>query len=225
MKKRIFMAIVAILITGLLVGPSMAKGKKSDDGEKGPNGQAVGFSMAKGENFDDGEKGPSGRAGKSNIGHLYLYEKNPLTWEIVEGGPWGKMKYNTSGPTFNFVFNGHGLPRGQEFTLIYYIEPPTPTWPVGGTEVVCLGWGTVTGKCDGDDPYSCGEGNVHIQGSYDKGSLPEENNINEGAKIWLVQSRDVVCADGDENGISKIFQWNPTAILFEGELINYEKTP
>ena len=54
-------------------------------------------------------KGPSGQAGKSNVGHLYLYEKDEGTWEIIEGGAWGKMKYNLSGSTFDFVFNGHGL--------------------------------------------------------------------------------------------------------------------
>ena len=63
-------------------------------------------------------QGPSGPAGNSNVGHLYLYEKNPDTWEIVDGGAWGKMKYNLSGPTFDFVFNGHGLEAGWSYTLI-----------------------------------------------------------------------------------------------------------
>ena len=51
--------------------------------------------------------GKNGPAGKSNIGHLYLYEKNPTDWTIVEGGAWGKMKYNLSGPEFDFVFSVH----------------------------------------------------------------------------------------------------------------------
>jgi hypothetical protein len=29
-------------------------------------------------------KGPTVHAGKSNIGHLYLHQKNPETWEIVK---------------------------------------------------------------------------------------------------------------------------------------------
>ena len=40
---------------------------------------------------------PNGPSGKSHISHLYLYEKDPATWEIVEGGAWGKMKYNYEG--------------------------------------------------------------------------------------------------------------------------------
>ena len=40
--------------------------------------------------------GKNGPAGKSNVGHLYLYEKDPATWGIVDGGAWGKMKYNLS---------------------------------------------------------------------------------------------------------------------------------
>jgi len=28
--------------------------------------------------------GKTGQAGKSNVAHLYLYEKDPVTWEIVE---------------------------------------------------------------------------------------------------------------------------------------------
>jgi hypothetical protein len=186
MKKTIFMAIAAILITGLLAVPSIAKGEK----------------------FTEGEKGPSGQAGKSNIGHLYLYEKDPVDWTIVEGGPWGKMKYNLSGPTFDFVFNGHGLPIGQSYTLIYYPDP----WP--GTGLVCLGAGTVSG----DDVDNGGGGNIHIQGSYETGNLPIVGDENDGAKIWLVPTDDVNCET------QEMTAWNPTAILFEGALINYEKT-
>ena len=79
--------------------------------------------------------GKTGPAGKSNTAHLYLYEKDPATWEIVDGGAWGKMKYNLSGPEFEYVFNGHGLEAGEDYTLIYYPDP----WPGGG--LICLGDG------------------------------------------------------------------------------------
>ncbi len=189
MKKTLFMAISAILITGLLVVPSMAKEEK----------------------FQAGEKGPSGQAGKSNIGHLYLYEKSgDPDWEIVEGGMWGKMKYNLSGPTFDFVFNGHGLPVGQEFSLIYYPDP----WP--GNGLIILGSGVVMGI--GDDNGVGGD--IHIKGSIDKGSLPaqEDDNYDDGAKIWLVPSENV---DG-ESGV--MTGWSPGANLYEAALIKYEKT-
>ena len=70
-------------------------------------------------------KGPDGAAGKSNMAHLYLYEKNPADWSIVDGGAWGKMTYNQSGPTFDYVFNGHGLQPNEKYSLIYYADP----WP------------------------------------------------------------------------------------------------
>ena len=117
------------------------------------------------------------------------------------------MKYNLSGPTFDFVFNGHGLPIGQNYTLIYYPDP----WP--GEGLICLGYGTVTG----DDVDDGGGGNIHIRGSYDTGTLPIEGDENVGAKIWLVPSADVFC--GDESNESKMTGWDPTAILFEGALI------
>ena len=163
-------------------------------------------------------KGPSGPAGKSNVGHLYLYEKTPDPdfaredpWLIVEGGMWGKMKYNLSGPTFDFVFNGHGLPIGQEYTLIYYPDP----WPADG--LICLGSGIVV-----EDESEDGVGNIHIKGSVDTGDLPKENDDNYlagGAKIFLVPSGDVDC----DNQI--MIGWTgDDANLYEGALITFDDT-
>lgn len=142
------------------------------------------------------DKGGKGAAGNSNIAHLELWEKDPTSWEIVEDGAWGKMKHNLSGPTFDFVFNGHELEPDTEYTLIYYPDP----WP--GTGLICLGSGTAN---DG--------GNVHIQGSVDTGNLPGDDDENDGAKIWLVLSSDVDCDQGEMVG------WNPTEYLFEYDLI------
>ena len=153
--------------------------------------------------------GPHGQAGGSNIAHLYLYEKTPLEppdpenpWPIVEGGAWGKMTYNLSGSTFNFVFNGHGLEPGTDYTLIYYPDP----WP--GTYLICLGSGTADG-----------EGDVHIEGSEDTGDLPTVADTVPlgGAKIWLVLSDDVDCGN-------RMVGWNPTEYLFEGDVITFDDT-
>jgi hypothetical protein len=147
-------------------------------------------------------KGKSDPAGKSNVGHLYLYEKDSETWEIVEGGAWGKMKYNLSGPTFDFVFNGHSLAIGQDYTLIYYPDP----WP--GEGLICLG----SGKANKG-------GNVHIIGSVDTGDLPNEidENYPDGAKIWLVLTDDVDCDQ------AKMVGWDASAYLFEYDLITFEE--
>ena len=164
-------------------------------------------------------EGKSGPAGKSNIGHLYLYEKTPdpeLTrddpWLIVEGGAWGKMKYNLSGPTFDFVFNGHGLPIGQEYTLIYYPDP----WP--GEGLICLGSGIVV-ECE--DELQDGAGNIHIEESINTGDLPIEGDANfeNGAKIFLVPSGDVDCA-----GQVMVGWTGDDANLYEGALITFDDT-
>lgn len=147
--------------------------------------------------------GKNGPAGKSNTGHLYLYEKDPDTWEIVDGGAWGKMTYNLSGPRFKFVFNGHDLVPGEDYTLIYYPDP----WP--GNGLICLG-----------ESRANDEGNVHIRESVDTGDLPADYDIAPlgGAKIWLVLSDDV----DDVN--EKMVGWNPTEYLFEFDVITFVDT-
>ena len=146
-------------------------------------------------------KGPNGQAGNSNIAHLYLYEKSgDPDWEIVNKGAWGKMQYNLSGEEFEFVFNGHGLEAGENYTLIYYPD----SWP--GNGLICLGSGTANKG-----------GNVHIAESCDIDFLPVvlDDNFPVGAKIWLVLSADVDCDEHNMLG------WNPTEYLFEDALIQF----
>ena len=147
-------------------------------------------------------KGPNGQAGNSNIAHLYLYEKDPLTWDIVEDGAWGKMKYNLSGEMFEFVFNGHGLEAGSDYTLIYYPD----LWP--GNGLICLGSGVANKG-----------GNVHIAESCDIDFLPVvlDDNFPDGSKIWLVLSDDVDC------DAQNMIGWNPTEYLFEDDLIQFNE--
>jgi hypothetical protein len=139
---------------------------------------------------------------ESKLIYQYLYPKNPVTWEIIENGSWGKLKYRTSGVEFEYIFKGYQLTPKQNYTLIYYPDP----WP--GNGLICLGSGTVNE-----------EGKLYFSESVDTGSLPSENDENDGAKIWLVLSSDLDC----EN--SKMIAWNPTEYLFEKDLINYSKTP
>ena len=145
-------------------------------------------------------KGPNGQAGNSNIAHLYLYEKD-ANWDVVDKGAWGKMKYDLSGEMFEFVFNGHGLEAGSDYTLIYYPDP----WP--GNGLICLGNGTANKG-----------GEVHIAESCEGiDFLPVvlDDNFPDGAKIWLVLSADVAC------GEHKMIGWNPEEYLFEDDLIQF----
>ena len=146
-------------------------------------------------------RGKTGKAGNSNTAHLYLFQKDgEPDWNIVEGGAWGKMKYNLSGEEFEFVFNGHGLEPGEDYTLIYYPDP----WP--GTGLICLGSGTAKGR-----------GNVHIAESVNTGDLPSGADENDGAKIWLVLTADVDCD-------SQMIGWTPTEYLFEDDVIEFDDT-
>lgn len=137
MRKILVVAIVVMLTIGT-VGVAMAKDIPA-------NGKA--------------------QSGKSNIGHLYLYEKD-AGWVIVDGGAWGKLKHNVSGSSLDVVFNGHGLVAGQSYSLITYVDP----WP-GAVQVL----GTATADSDG---------NVHIAGSTSPGT---QNQL----KIWLVEANDL----------------------------------
>ena len=128
---------------------------------------------------------------KKSADHLYLYEKDPDTWEIVEDGAWGKMKYYPEDEEFNFVFNGHGLEGKEDYTLIVYPDP----WP--GKGLIVLG-----------DDISCKNGNVHIKGSVDTGDLDD-------AKIWLILTADYSA------GMEKMTGWHPTEYLFEHNLIDF----
>jgi len=151
-------------------------------------------------------RGPHGQAGKSNIAHLYLYEKDPSTWEIVEDGAWGKMKYNLAGSEFEFVFNGHGLQSDTEYALIYYVDQENPF----------VNWGKIGAVIS--TGISNKGGNIHLAGSVDIGSIPYEEDLNfgDGAKIWLILSSDY-------SGL-QMTGWHPTEYLFEHNLITFGDT-
>ena len=127
--------------------------------------------------------------------HLYLFEKDEGSWEIIEDGAWAKMNINLK--QWKFVFNGHGVDPG-DYKLICYVDP----WPGEGSKV--LGNGTADEN-----------GNIHIKGPINYTELhdinPEDYN---GSKIWLVPA-----ADFDETQ-QKMVAWNATQILFEFDLLN-----
>jgi len=144
-------------------------------------------------------------AGKPNA-ELYLYEKDPSTWEIVEDGARGKLKYNLSGVEFEYGFNGHGLEANTNYSLIYYPEPQE-TWPWGVTVI--------------DGGTANNGGNINLAGSVDLGidltGPADPYNPEGGAKIWLVLTADI-------NASSQLAGWNPTEYLFENNLIKYDDT-
>lgn len=160
---------------------------------------------------------------KSETDHLYLYQKDPGTWEIVKGGAWGKMTFRTKGSTFDFVFNGHNLEPNTDYSLIYYADP----WPGKGCRV-CEG---TAGGFIAKGTSNNG-GNLHLAGSVELNTdLPASDDYNSGghegcphdtpclhgAKIWLVLSSDY----SENPGMTA---WNPDKYLFEGRTIHYDDT-
>jgi hypothetical protein len=178
---------------------------------------------AKGEKPPKGRRGRIGQAGKSDVAFVELWEKDPETWEIVEDGAWGKLKYDIRGPTFDFHYNGHGLELDTDYSLIYYADP----WP-GDNPGALIAIGTTNHG-----------GNLHLKGSIDLGmSLPHPDDANYedpggdpgtpgepqqpfpfgGAKIWLVLSSDY------DHVEERMVNWNPGEYLFEHALMTYEDT-
>ena len=205
MHKKLHILTIGLVLIAFLAMPAIAQKPNMENGKPDFAGKPENPGKPDFAGKPD-SPGKNGQAGKSNVAHLYFYEKTgEPDWEIVEDGAWGKMKYNLTGPEFDFVFNGHGLETGSTYTLIYYPDP----WP--GDGLICLGAGLAN---EGGD--------VHIMGSVDTGDLPKEEDANyeAGAKIWLVLTDDVQCPS--DGGSGAMMGWNPTEYLFEDDLVTFD---
>lgn len=127
--------------------------------------------------------------------NLYLYEKDPETWNIKNRGAWGKITFLPHKE--KYIFNAHKLQPETAYSLINYApstdwsEIPYPNpWP--GTDSLEIGSSTVNKG-----------GNVHMKGTW-------EDDF--GGKIWLVLSSDFSVGSG-------MTAWNPTSYLFEYDLL------
>lgn len=182
--------VILILVMGLFIAVGTS-----------PTGLAKNAKEAK-------EKDASSPKVKYVIGHVYLFQKDPVTWERVPGGAWGKMQHKLWYDKFYFVFNGYGLIPDESYTLIYYPDP----WP--GNGLISLGTG-----------FANEGGNVYIRGMLeDICDLPADHDANYeyGAKIWLVLSSDV--DPGSVTESPKMMGWNPDLYLFEYNLIRFDNT-
>jgi hypothetical protein len=188
-KTIIIMALVAVMLVSIVpvfaAKPTTKAAKAASKAVK-PN-QAKTVSPAAKNGLEKGK-----------TDQLYLYEKDPETWEIVDDGAWGKMVINKG----KFVFNGHKLENDTEYALICYQDE----WPGTGSMLL----GNVT---------STGNGNVHINGTIDYEILPSyvyeiDGEEVEGSKIWLV------LADDFDETLTEMTAWNPSEYLFEFDLLN-----
>jgi hypothetical protein len=145
-------------------------------------------------------KAPTNGVGKSKNDHLYLFEKDEETWEIVDDPKWAKINFNNK--QNKYVLNAHGLAPEADFELICYFDP----WPGEGS--VSLGNAT-----------SDSNGNLHMQNYIDITALHDavpDTIDGEEVKIWLVPAGDF------DNVQLKMVGWNPGEILFEFDLLNVD---
>jgi hypothetical protein len=196
-KSIIIMALVAVMLVSIIpvfaAKPTTKAAKAASKAVKSNQAANHASQVAK-------PVTPAAKNGleKGKTDQLYLYEKDPGTWEIVEDGAWGKMNINKG----KFVFNGHKLENETEYALICYQDD----WP--GTGSLLLGNAT-----------SNGNGNVHINGLIDYETLPSyvyeiEGEQVRGSKIWLVLAADF------DNSTTSMTAWNPSEYLFEFDLLN-----
>ena len=211
MRKQKTIVLLTILILAISITAPMALAKKENNPGKHlakgkdkvkPEQNRERERIAETEGFGKCETPAASNGlnkGNSPVEHLYLFEKDPETWEIVEDGAWAKITILTHKD--KFIFNGHGLDEFVDYSLINYAQDqdwdlydpdvvPDQAWPLND---ILIGDGTVKE-----------EGNIHIKGTW-------SSDI-EG-KIWLVLSEDY--NDIEEN----LEGWNPEQYLFEYDLL------
>jgi len=138
--------------------------------------------------------------GHASAGVTHLVQKDPMTWDAIDSGAAGKLKYKLRGFELKVNFKGEKLTPSTDYTLIYYPDP----WP--GKGLICLGEGVA------DEA-----GNLKIKNRAPVTNLPLEGDANYpcGAKIWLVLTSDVDCEGRQMVG------WHPEAYLFQTGLVNF----
>lgn len=207
MRKAVFQVLTVALLVTLLAShvlPLLADDEPEVAGNGPPQDVPRGPKKPKKEKE---LKVRYGQRGNSSVAHMYLFARDPDTWEIVRARgrdkTWAKLKYNLNGDQFKFVLNAHGLTAEEAYSLIYFPDP----WP--GEGLISLG----------NDTANNG-GNVHISGSVDTGDLPSEDDDNypDGAEIWLTLSNDV------DFELGKMGYFKPTEYLFEYDLITFDDT-
>lgn len=141
--------------------------------------------------------GINGFAGKSQVEHLYLFEKDLSTWNVVEDGAYGKAVFNWKHSTV--AFEGCGLAPDTEYALIFYSEPAYNGWANRETTVISTG-------------ISDAEGYLEIgRAAFDITDVTPMENPEGAYKVWLVPSSSIVAGQID---------WiNPEMFLFESRLL------
>ena len=189
LRLKLF-SILILLIVSMIAPTVMAKPDSDNGHHKGKDKEKHLQAAYNGLNKGNGAQ------------HLYLYEKDPETWEIVENGSWGKITYVPRKD--KFIFNGHGLEPDVMYDMINYApgvnwtrDPDPNPWPGENSTEIASGMVNEGG-------------NIHLKGSWNGISGEETYDID--GKVWFVLSDDFVSGTG-------MTGWNPTKYLFEYDLV------
>jgi len=157
----------------------------------------------------------------SYVGELLLENKDS-GWNIIgNDNTKATLKYTVVGEEFGYELEATGL-DDVEYVLIYYADQPKRYTNWGGAPALELGRATAS------------DGVLNLEGSKIIDSLPYITDWNagedadycasdgyvhcKGAKIWLVLASDYTETN------EELSNWNPTAYLYEIDLIHYFKT-
>jgi len=149
-------------------------------------------------------------------------------WGIIASDEMmGSLWFNASGPEFEYKLGASGLEPGEDYSLIYYAdfgEDRFDEW--GGNNP-----GALIETFESDEfGEIVGEGSVYLGinlpeapdaniEEYDYCGAPDYYDNCHGAKVWLVLTEDY------DSELKKVTNWNPTAWLFETDLIYYLYEP
>jgi len=153
---------------------------------------------------------------------VLILENKDENWAIIYDDTKAILTYNLIGKNFVYTIEAFGLQPITEYSLIYYADFEDRINHWGGNnpgafiaEVTSDEYGYVSesGEIDlGMNLPSPPDANIAI---YDYSGAPDYYNHAHGAKIWLVPSADY---DADAKNMTA---WNPSAYLFETDLITY----
>jgi len=154
---------------------------------------------------------------------LNLCEKD-TSWACKTGGATASLEFDTVNPSFVGTLTTTGLVASTDYALIYYPDQEDrfdpSNWNGDGGQVIT----TFTGNCVTSIDVDLGRNLPH---STDWNINPSPNYCNyangfddyvhcRGAKIWIVETSDLTDTDK-----LPLVNWNPTAWLFETDLITY----
>jgi hypothetical protein len=155
---------------------------------------------------------------------ILILENKNSTWGIIEDGVKATLKYDSIGLTFKGTLTTTGLSEETNYSLIYYPDKEDRSdplkWNGEGGKVIATFEGDVTDLAIdnnlGINLPNAGDWNIAPSPDYcDYHNTFDDYEHCSGAKIWIVKTDDLT------SGNLPLINWNPTAWLFETDLITY----